>query len=577
MINVKDKLTGLLVPVFALRREQDQGIGDTTAVIEAIDFCARNNIGVLQVLPINETGGDNSPYNAISSVALDAVLLDLSPHLVPGLTEETYKRIANDQLRKQLQSGSVDYPRVKRLKLDLLKAGFKKFHAEHLAVGSPLGKEMVAFQEEQSAWLPAYTLFRTIMNLKHGDACWTRWESFVQNFKSAEKWLSESPERERLMMTRQFLSYIQWIAFKQWKMVRDHADKNSVQLMGDIPFGVSRYSADVWANPDLFDLEWSGGAPPETLFQDDVFTAKWGQNWGLPLYNWDAHRKQKFAWWKQRINKATEIFHYFRIDHVLGFFRIYSFPWVPERNYEFVNLTLEEAKERAGGRIPQFLQGDDQSEESREINAAQGEELLSMVLDAAGDYGVIAEDLGQVPDYVRPLLTKMGIPGFSIPYWEHEEDRSLVPKEELPALSLATYATHDHMPLVVFYEDLCKRWHGPEGHEAWLDVQRLMKFIGLDENNPPTEFTEELHLALVKALLESNCWLAVFMITDLLGTSERFNMPGTASDSNWSRRLDHTLSEFEQTTPYKQRIEEFSRLVKTTNRLMQGRKVGTIK
>jgi 4-alpha-glucanotransferase len=146
----------------------------------------------------------------------------------------------------------------------------------------------------------------------------------------------------------------------------------------------------------------------------------------LPLYRWQAHKDEKYSWWRQRVKKCVEIFHYFRIDHVLGFFRIYSFPWVPERNQEFLNLTNEEAEKLTEGRLPQFLPRSDEKPEWAEENCEDGRQLLTMILNAAGGAGVVAEDLGSlVPDYVRPLLKELGIPGFTIPYWELNEDRSL--------------------------------------------------------------------------------------------------------------------------------------------------------
>ena len=577
MINVNEKLAGLLVPVFALRRNGDLGIGDTKSVKEAVDFCARNHIGVLQVLPINETGGDNSPYNAISSVALDPVLLETSPDAVPGLTQKTFTSIAHPQLIEELDQASIDYRRVKCLKFDLLKAAFENFQKTKEAAGSAAAKEFSTFCGLEKDWLGDYTLFRTIMSRKHGDACWTRWEEPLRTLESARKTVSTGSDKTEFEQTQQFFAWVQWVAYKQWKAVRAYADTKGVRLMGDIPFGISRYSADVFASQDLFDLEWSGGAPPETWFQDDLFTMKWGQNWGLPLYRWDKHEAQGFSWWTQRVRKCTEIFHYFRIDHVLGFFRMYSFPWVPERNHEFLELTEQEAAEITGGKLPKFIARGDETKEDRAANAKQGRALLQMILDAAQDEGVVAEDLGLVPIYVRPLLQEMGIPGFSIPIWERDDEGELTPKDELPALSLATYATHDHQPMVLYYEDLVRRWHGPDGHEAWLDVQRLMRFLDLPADDPPKEFTSELHAAFIRTLLETRCWLAVFMITDLLGTSERFNQPGMSSDSNWSRRLDYPLSYFEKNPPYQAVLDEFSRQVQKTKRLPQSLKVGTIR
>jgi 4-alpha-glucanotransferase len=578
MIDTAEKLAGVLVPVFAMRREGDLGIGDTQAVKETIDFCVRNNAAVLQVLPINETGGDNSPYNAISSVALDPVLCTVEPHLVPGLTEERFTQIARDDILSRIRQGAVQYHLVKQLKLDLLRSGYDYFCQNEKFAGER--QKFEEFKRQQSSWLPQYALFRTLVAINNNNAAWTQWHERQRSPQAAEQWIAEQPNASELQQTRDFFAYVQWVAFAQWQDVRQHADRRKVRLMGDIPFGVSRYSADVWANQGLFDLQWSGGAPPERWFQGDPFTAKWGQNWGLPLYNWQAHKEENFAWWRQRVQKCIEFFHYFRIDHVLGFFRIYAFPWEPERNGEFLPLTDEEAKKRTGGRLPRFSPRSDEEPEDAKKNADEGAALLEMILDAAGDAGVVAEDLGgTVPEYVRPLLQKLKIPGFTIPYWEHPKGdyHELKKKEELPIISLATWATHDHQPLVLYYEGLVKRWHGPNGEQAWKEVQPLMRFLQLDENNPPKTYTPELHKAFMQALLETPCWLAIFMITDLLATSERFNEPGTHGESNWSRRLDHSLSWYEKTEPFNERISEFARLVKETRRLPHAWQVGTIR
>jgi 4-alpha-glucanotransferase len=339
--------------------------------------------------------------------------------------------------------------------------------------------------------------------------------------------------------------------------------------MGDLPFGVSRYSADVWSEQGLFDLEWSVGAPPEKYFQGDRFVREWGQNWGMPLYNWQAHRQENFAWWRQRVKHLRELFHYFRIDHVLGFFRVYAFPWIPERNHEFADLTQEEAKVKTGGKLPRFIpRSDYEPPENGELNAKEGKEIMLVLMQAAASTGIVAEDLGVVPEYVRPLLTDLGIPGFTIPIFERdEESREFKPKETLPPLNLATYGTHDHQPLRTFYEGLVKWWHGEDGHEGWLEIQRLMKFLGADQSNPPQEFSQELHRLLLKVLLETPCWLAVLMITDLLGTDQRFNEPGLSGDYNWSQRLDRELWQYAIDPKFAGKISYFRDLIKQTNRL----------
>ena len=567
MIDAKKKLAGVLIPAFALRRDGDLGIGDTRALQEAVEFCARNHLTILQVLPINEMGGDNSPYGAISSVALDPILLTVDPQSIPGLEQNDFARIVAESGVRSLDGAWVNYQIVRKLKFDLFRAAWTNFKAQSDKKFSSDFQAFKQFEKNHAAWLPYYTLFRTLMDLHGGNACWTGWPDEHQTYAQAESWLTQSELKEKLEDTREYYAFIQWQAFAQWLDLRSQADRHSVKLMGDIPFGVSRYSCDVWSEGHLFDLEWSGGAPPEPLFQGDLFTSKWGQNWGIPLYKWNAHKKENYRWWCQRIARLTDVFHYFRIDHVLGFFRIYAFPWIPERNDEFVELSEREAEKKTKGRLPHFIPRNDYPEKLGKLNAAEGEAILRVILKAAGQNGVVAEDLGMVPPYVRPLLRKIGIPGFAIPIFErHEKDRSFKKKEELHPLNMATYGTHDHMPLKLFYDDLVKRWHGPDGNEAWLDVQRLMRFLGLDDEDPPVEFTDELHATFVKTLLETPCWLAMFMIPDILATSEQFNAPGVGT-GNWTSRLSMPLSAYENDGCFGVKIKRLSNLISESDRL----------
>jgi len=541
------RLAGMLVPAFALRHEKDFGIGDTKAVCEAISFCAEQKLGLLQLLPVNETGEDNSPYNAISSIALDPVYLTLTPEQVPGLLPATLSEMFPESLRAKSQAGPVQYRKVKQLKLEILSHAYVEFEAVDLETGTDLAYEFQAFVEDNMGWLPGYTLFRTLLNVYNSNALWHEWIPEHQNLIAAETWLTTAADREELVRYRQFTAYVQWIAWRQWADVRDWADQNRVRLIGDIPFGISRYSADVWSERELFDLTWSGGAPPEPFFTGGEFLRRWGQNWGIPLYNWEAHRRQDFAWWRQRVTATGLIFHAFRIDHVLGFFRLYSFPWMPQQDEAYAELTPEEAKEKAGGREPHFIPRADEPEENAELNCAEGEALLGMIQKAAGATAVVAEDLGVVPKYVPKLLEKMGIPGFAIPqFMVDPETREFIPREKMPELSIATWGTHDHAPLMVWYHDLTRRWRGPEGHEAWLELQRLMRFLGENENEPPVVFTEELHEAFLRAVLEAkSCW-AIFIISDILGVDWRFNAPGTSTDDNWSQRLDRPLAAYDR-------------------------------
>ena len=236
-------------------------------------------------------------------------------------------------------------------------------------------------------WLPGYTLFRTLLNEYSNNALWHEWIPGAPDAGRRRDLAATAPDREELVRYRQFTAYVQWIAWRQWADVRALADEHKVRLIGDIPFGISRYSADVWAEHELFDLTWSGGAPPEPFFTGGEFLRRWGQNWGIPLYDWPMHRAQNYAWWRQRVAATGLIFHGFRIDHVLGFFRIYSFPGCRSRTTSTPISRPEEAKLKADGREPHFIPRPDETEEDAELNCAEGEALLRMIQEAAGNDG----------------------------------------------------------------------------------------------------------------------------------------------------------------------------------------------
>ena len=528
------KLAGVLCPVFAMRGADDLGCGDTTAVKEMIAWCARQGFRVLQVLPINETGPDNSPYNAISAMALEPTTIATTPAALPDLLPADFDRLVTGNLR----AGPVRYRQVKKLKHDLLWAAFQ--HGKQ--------RKAVADFAKANLWLPDYTLYRALLDENNGNDNWESWPAEHQAPGSVPKALLE-----KLAERRQFYAYVQWVAHEQWRDVRRFAEAQGVALMGDIPFGVSRYSADVWGNRELFDLTWSGGAPPESAFKPDEFTAKWGQNWGIPLYRWDEHKKHKFAWWHRRVRQTSAIFHLFRIDHVLGFYRVFAFPWRPQENQQFVALNEVQAKERTHGRLPRFFPNADDTPAHQQANCKHGEALLAMIREAAGDTVVVAEDLGVVPEYVRPNLAKLGIPGFKIPYWERNSDYTFVAGKEYPRLSIVTPATHDHEPLAGHWRQL---WQAHEAartkedhHNAyitWLELQRFVKWAGGDENNVPREFTPALHEAFCRQVLVSNAWLAIFMITDVFAQEIRFNVPGPIAESNWTERLATPVSKLNQ-------------------------------
>ena len=534
-----DKIAGILAPLFALRTDDDLGVGDVAALRQFIDWSRAIGFRLVQLLPINETGGDNSPYNAISSRAIDPTTLQLAPGTPEDLSEEAFTGMTAGVDLPALRRGSVKYEIVKPLKRKLLERAFNVFRARPDA-----NPDFAAFCENEKSWLDDYTLFRILMELNAERETWDTWAPEHSTIEAARGWLDSLGRKERasLEARRAFHNYVQWIAHRQWCEVKSYAERQGVALMGDIPFGVSYYSADVFARPECFALDWSGGAPPEPYFKDDEFTQKWGQNWGIPLYRWDVMRAHGFDWWRQRVHGVREIFHLFRIDHILGFYRIYAFPWRPSHNAEILPLDWSEMLVRTGGRAPQFAPRDDESREHREGNRREGEEYLRVVLEEAGPNRVIGEDLGTVADYVRPNLRSLGIAGFKIPQWENfpESDCS-IPGSAYERRSVATFATHDHKPVRALWEAAFeKKTDAPE--QARHDLAKMAEFAGIAAPTESTDYLREFYPAIFEALFRSESWIALVMVTDLLARKERFNVPGTASGSNWTRRLHTTVS-----------------------------------
>ena len=539
------KMAGILAPLFALRSPNDLGVGDIGALRDLVDWAAASGLNLVQLLPINETGNDHSPYNAISSVALDPLTIEITPEALPDVTREMIAEQQELFFLRRMYQGPVLYKLVKPLKRSILHRAFGAFMEGASKARNKRARAFQSWVESQGDWLSGFALFRVLM-AEHETERWDQWPEDRRTLASARAWLEKQSQsvRQDWELRQKEVMYVQWIAWTQWGELKAYAESKGVALMGDIPFGVSLHSADYFCHPEIFDIRWSGGAPPEPAFQSDVFTARWGQNWGVPLYRWDVLKQTGMSWWRQRVRKVREVFHVFRIDHVLGFYRVYGFPWRPDLNNDFASLDVAAASAKTAGELPRFHPNPDDTDEQRRLNRMHGESLLKELVDETGRYRLIGEDLGTVPDYVRPSLESLEIAGFKVPMWEKEWDTRLSPGNEYGRLSVATYATHDHEPLRVMWE----RWmqiiaRGDSGRpedaqardQAWWEVRRLAAWAGFEV--PRILEFEQVHEPLIKGLLACNSWMTIFMVTDLFGTSQRFNVPGAVADSNWSERI----------------------------------------
>ena len=570
-------LAGLLAPLFALRGKDDLGIGDLGALREFVDWAAAQGWTMVQLLPVNETGNDNSPYNAISSVALEPTTIEITPAAVLDLSAEEIAEIAHGIDLGVLNAGPVAYPLVKGLREKLLLRAFANFYARTWRSHGVRLRRYRKFCRDEKPWLDDYALFRVLIEENGGSERWDLWPEEQRNRAGARAWLAAQPAAKRRTVDRamHFRRYVQWLAWEQWAAAKKYAEARGVALMGDIPFGVSYFSADVWADPEIFDHVWSGGCPPERIFAADPFTYKWGQNWGIPLYRWEALRARDFDWWRQRVRKVRGCFHLFRIDHILGFFRIYGFPWRPQYNADFLPLTEEEARAHTGGELPHFVEHEDDTDAHKAANCAQGEEVLKVLLEECGPFRLIGEDLGVVPDYVRPCLTRLGIAGFKIPYWETEPDGTMTPGAEYQRLSVTTYATHDFEPLRAIWEGWMAKIEaaehgGPETHEprdkAWREVRALAAWAGF-EVPQIMPYTDEVHETLLRALFASKSWMAIYMITDLFAVTQRFNVPGAVSESNWSQRLAQPVAQWGDDLGLTAKMACVREIIRATGRL----------
>ena len=568
-------MAGILIPAFSLRREKDLGIGDTLALREWIDWAAEHKIGFIQLLPINEHGAEESPYSAISSVALDPIYLALDATEIPGLTDADINN-ARNHLGDAMRAKLVDYPAVRRVKRGLLELAWSRFEV----ATSPFAEEFAHFKSEQADWLDDYTLFRYLMEL-HGEALtWEQWPDTCNTPKKAREFLEKLRQNNPAMVDYRlgYFAFVQWLCFRQWMDVRSYAEQRQVKLMGDVPIGISFHSCDVFFEQAEFHLDWFGGSPPEGLGQSDPFFQQWGQNWGIPLYRWDHMQANGFRWWKKRIKRLTKFFDIFRLDHILGFYRIYAFPWNPTRNHEFIGLNHENAAKINGGRLPRWSLHPDDTVENKAANRTDGDVRLRAIVEAAGDAEIIAEDLGWVPEYVRPHLTDLGIAGFRIPHWDCNDDGHPTPGNAFPEYSFATYSTHDHDPVNGIWRGCLRviqqHQQNPTEQTGWWvegsnnALRILSEFAGIPlpigGTWPP--FTEGIRLRLIKALLASNSRYATLMITELFGLDDRINHPGTSGGENWRFRLPWTLEEIAEDPALTAVCQKFASLISITRR-----------
>jgi 4-alpha-glucanotransferase len=288
--------------------------------------------------------------------------------------------------------------------------------------------------------------------------------------------------------------------------------------------------------------------------------------------------QNRFAWWTKRIRQLTRFFDIFRLDHILGFYRIYAFPWHPARNQQFVGLSHEAAAALTDGRLPRWSSRPDDSLENKAANRHEGDTRLRAIIKAAGKAHIIAEDLGWVPEYVRPHLTDLEIAGFRIPHWDCNEFGNPTPGHCFPENSFATYSTHDHDPVNGIWAGclhvIQQHQQNPTEQSGWWvegahqALRILSEFAGvpIPKQGPWPPYTEGIRLRLIKALFSSNSRYATLMVTELFGLGERINRPGTSGGENWRFRMPWTLEEIEDDPALKAVGQKLAATISITHR-----------
>ena len=490
---------GLLIPLFSCPSTTSWGIGDIGDIEPLTKWLAAAGQSVLQLLPLNEMApGQQSPYSAISALAIDPIFISLPrvPEFAALGGEDALSSTDREMLAGVRRAPRVRHQDVRRLKQLALRASFERFRDEDWRRGTGRGRAMQAFVNEQAWWLEDYSLFRALHVREH-ERPWTEWPEALQRRDPA------AIDRARREVSNELLfqQYLQWIAGTQWRDARAHAHAAGVQVFGDLPFMVDSDSADVWVRPHQFRLDLSVGAPP------DAFSTA-GQDWGMPVYDWNAIATEDFLWLRERARRGADLFDGYRVDHLVGFYRTYG--------------RMKEGQAADGF----FTPPDEPSQK------ALGEKVLGLFRGAGAQ--VIAEDLGIVPDFVRASLTRLGIPGYRLFRWErhwHLHDQPFRDPADYPHVSVAASGTHDTEPVAIWWDS------APEAERRMISqlpsIQRLTG--GADLSGRP--FDAAIRDLLIEVLFASASDLLLIPIQDAFGWRDRINEPATVSDDNWTYKL----------------------------------------
>ena len=465
--------SGILLPISSIPSKY--GIGTLgKKAFEFIDLLKRGGQSYWQILPLGPTGYGDSPYQSFSTFAGNPYYIDLELLIEEGLlTKEEC-----DAYDFGNNESYVDYEKVYNARFDVLRKAFKRFDNST--------DDYQTFLERTKQWLNDYALFMAVKN-KYDGKSYSEWDEDIKTRQAAavERYTNECQEEI------DFYKFQQYYFAKQWTELKAYANKNGVEIIGDIPIYVAFDSSDTWANPELFQFDENlqpvavAGCPP------DAFSAT-GQLWGNPLYKWDYHKETNYEWWVRRIAYCYELYDVVRIDHFRGFDEYYSIPY------------------------------GDATAEFGHWEQGPGYDLFKVIKEQLGKKNVIAEDLGFLTDTVIKLVKKTGFPGMKILQFafDSREESDYLPHNYI-SNSIVYTGTHDN-DTVVGWWDVCSR----------KDKAFAKRYLNIKS-------TKDIHKALIRACLASVSETAIIPMQDYLGlgSEARINTPSTLGD-NWKWRLN---------------------------------------
>lgn len=468
--------SGILLPISSLPSKYGMGCFSKEAY-EFVDFLVEAGQKLWQILPLGPTGYGDSPYQAFSTFAGNPYFIDLEQLIEAGyLTKEEC-----DSLNFGTNPEYVDYGQLYDNRLPLL----KKAYTVARSAGLMEEKEFKQFVRENKHWLENYGLFMAI-KAYHKGVCWTDWEEDLRRKDPDAVWaFGETYEFE---IGNYYFQ--QYMFAKQWAALKKYANEKGVKIIGDIPIYVAFDSADIWGNPELFQLDEEGnplgvaGCPP------DAFSAT-GQLWGNPLYDWIYHKKTHFAWWVKRLAHCYELYDIVRLDHFRGFDEYWFIP--------YGDSTAENGK---------WLPG-------------PGLSLFKTLQRRLGEREIIAEDLGTLTPSVLELLKDSGYPGMKVLQFAFGGDaKNPYLPHNCVQNSVIYTGTHDNETTVGWYRNLNDRTR-----------DHVKAYMGIQED-------EEIHWNFIRTALSSVADMAIIPMQDYLGLGNeaRINMPSSLGN-NWQWRM----------------------------------------